>query len=224
MYLVTVGRIFARFSVRYSNSATYICCMELSNEERLYKSLRLSVEQRLGKTAVVTSDFKELSENILENTKGYLAPITLRRFWSDKPCVCYNVKPKHSTLDILSQYVGYSSWESFVENNMTAKRESSSFLLKRDLPAEELQANIEVELSWAPDRVITIRSLGNCTFRVQESRNSKLSVGDTFRTMIFVEGEPLLLTNLIHDGEPPTNYVCGRIDGIRYRIKTECDR
>lgn len=195
--------------------------MKENEKGELYKALRLAVEQRFGKGVVVSSDFVELSSKILETAGTYLAPITLRRFWSEKECACYNVAPRRSTLNILSQYVGYGSWDTFVKDYNVAGSASSDFILKADLPAAEVLQGSVLKLTWAPDRVVHARSMGDCMFSVLESRNSKLSVGDTFKVEIFVEGEPLLLTNLVHEGQSPTKYVCGKVDGIRYKVVEE---
>ena len=192
--------------------------MKENEKGELYKALRLAVEQRFGKGVVVSSDFAALSVKILESTGAYLAAITLRRFWSEKECACYNVAPRRSTLDILSQYVGYGSWDTFARDCRGVGVGSSDFILKADLPAAEVMPGSVLRLTWTPDRVVHARSMGNCTFSVLESRNSKLSVGDTFKVELFVEGEPLLLTNLVHEGQSPTKYVCGRVDGIRYKV------
>jgi hypothetical protein len=195
--------------------------MEKNDKGELYKVLRSLVEQRFGKKVLVSSDFAELSARILADVGIYLAPITLRRFWTDKSCACYNVVPRRSTLNVLSQYAGCGNWDSFAGTGNAAWLNSSDYILKADLPATEVLQGTVLELTWIPDRFVRIISLGDCMFRVQESRNSKLSVGDTFRTELFMEGEPLLLTNLIHEGMSPMKYLCGRVDGIRYRIVEE---
>ena len=195
--------------------------MKENEKGELYKSLRLAVEQRFGKGVVVSSDFVELSSKILETAGTYLAPITLRRFWSEKECACYNVAPRRSTLNILSQYVGYSSWDVFARDYDVAAVGSSDFILKADLPAAEVMQGSVLKLTWAPDREVHARSMGDCVFSVLESRNSKLSVGDTFKVELLVEGEPLLLTNLVHEGGAPAKYICGRVDGIRYKVEKE---
>ena len=199
----------------------YICAMKKSDEGIYCQELRLAVEQRFGRAVVVSSDFVKLATAISESTGMYLSPITLRRFWSDKQCLCYNVSPRRSTLNILSQYVGYGSWDTFIVNFNTPEPNSSGYILKADLPATDLSVGSVLELTWAPDRVLLIISLGDCMFRVLKSKNSKLSVDDTFRVGVFVEGEPLMLTELVHEKLPPVKYKCGKVDGIRYRIVEE---
>ena len=51
-----------------------------------------------------------------------------------------------------------------------------------------------------------------------EAENTKLSVGDTFMCDIFIDGEPLYLSNLVHEGRPPMVYVAGKKDGIRFQL------
>ena len=55
-------------------------------------------------------------------------------------------------------------------------------------------------------------------FKVLESRNSKLSVNDTFICERVVENQPLILSNLIHEGGDPVNYICGKKGGVKYLI------
>jgi len=54
---------------------------------------------------------------------------------------------------------------------------------------------------------------------VMEAEKTKLSVGDTFKCDIFIEGEPLYLNNLVHEGRPPMVYVAGKKGGIRFLLK-----
>lgn len=188
----------------------------------LCDKLKLKVEQQLGHSVVVSSDFSNLSADILAKTKNYISTITLRRFWGNLAGGKYNTVPRLSTLDVISQYVGYANWDSFVKEEERAKVSfSSDFLFKSVLYASELHSGALLELKWAPDRVVTIQAMGNSRFRVVESKNSKLSSGDTFQTGIFVEDEPLMVTGLFHESEGPLEFVCGRTGGIKYR-KLDC--
>ena len=73
----------------------------------------------------------------------------------------------------------------------------------------------------APDRDCTIRHLGKSRFVVEEIVNSKLSVGDTFECVLFIDGEPLYLNNLVHEGNPPVAYQIGSNSGIRLEVKED---
>ncbi|MBQ7946591.1 MAG: hypothetical protein IJ277_00290 [Bacteroidaceae bacterium] len=71
---------------------------------------------------------------------------------------------------------------------------------------------------WYPDRSVPIEYEGMSLFRVKKSVNSKLSVNDTFFCEQIIDGEPLILRCLIHEKTPPTNYICGRVDGVKYKL------
>ncbi|MBQ2298407.1 MAG: hypothetical protein II278_03395 [Bacteroidaceae bacterium] len=55
-------------------------------------------------------------------------------------------------------------------------------------------------------------------FSVLESVNSKLNAGDTFRCGLVVEGEPMYLAQLKHEGGEPVSYVCGREGGVKFIV------
>jgi hypothetical protein len=43
-------------------------------------------------------------------------------------------------------------------------------------------------------------------------------VRETFRCGFIVEGEPMYLAQLIHEGGEPVSYVCGREGGVKFRV------
>ena len=210
--------VFLFFSLTASIKRDYIC--DMGKIDETYVRLREAVERRAGRGMVAPRDFRDLSTAIHSSTGMLVSPDTLKRFWGylgEKR----RTKPFKFTLDAISKYAGYASWDSFAGNCNAAWLNSSDYILKVDLQAAKVPQGTVLELAWAPDRLVCIVSMGECMFRVLESRNSKLSVGDTFRTELFMEGEPLLLTNLVHEGMPQMKYLCGRVDGIRYRIVEE---
>ena len=94
----------------------------------------------------------------------------------------------------------------------------SDFLTNDSLQVASLEKDTRIELRWYPDRCVTIVYLGMEMFRVVESVNSKLSAGDTFLVSQLIDGEPLILRCLVHEGLDPTNYVCGQVNGVKYRV------
>lgn len=186
------------------------------NQEELYQTLREKAELVAGRTMNTPRDFDYLSTRIYDKTKAYIAPITLKRFWGylgDE----HRKKPYRSTLNILAQFAGYVSIEAFEEGHVGGSPVGSDFLANDSLQVAALEKDARIELRWYPDRCVTVAYLGLEMFRVVESVNSKLSVGDTFMVSQIVDGEPLVLRCLIHEGQAPTNYVCGRVNGVKYR-------
>ena len=193
---------------------SYLCGM---TQDELYHLLQQKAEQVAGRAMNTPRDFDYLATRILDKTKGYIAPITLKRFWGylgDE----YRKKPYRSTLNILAQFVGYVSIEAFEESHAGDSMVESDFLTNDSLQVASLEKNTRIELRWYPDRSMTVVYLGMEMFKVVESVNSKLSAGDTFMMSQIIDGEPLTLRCLVHEGMAPTNYVCGRVNGVKYRV------
>ena len=184
----------------------------------IYKALQDAAEKTVGREMKTTSDFDHLAASLLETTKIRVSAMTLKRFWGylgEK-----NMRqPRLSTLDTLAQYVGYTDWMTYYKQSSAAGKVESDFLKNHSLMTNSLSKGALIRLMWHPDRVVTIRHEGYEVFIVVESMNSKLSVGDTFRCGLIVEGEPMYLSGLIHEGGEPSEYVCGRKDGVRFRIE-----
>ena len=187
------------------------------DKEELYRALQQKVEQTAGRAMNTPRDFDYLAMRIFDKTKGYIAPITLKRFWG------YlgeerRKTPYRSTLNILALFAGYVSIEAFEEAHAGGSTVESDFLTNDSLQVASLEKDTRIELQWYPDRCVTVVYLGMEMFRVTESVNSKLSAGDTFMVSQIIDGEPLTLRCLVHEGMAPTNYVCGRVNGVRYRV------
>lgn len=184
------------------------------NEEK-QKELRKKIEEMLGSEQKTPKDFDFLAASIFLRTKQKLSPTTLKRFWGyiEKDS---DSRIRTSTLDILSQYAGYTSWDSFCNNNN--KINGSDFLAAKELHTANIVLFTVIRLLWEPDRCVTVRYEGSDLFTVIESINSKLSVGDTFHCGGFATNQPLVLMELIHQGMPPCSYICGKAGGIKFEV------
>lgn len=188
----------------------------MENTKDINKVLQSKVETVAGCRMNTPRNFDFLSMRILDKTKSYVSPATLKRYWGylgeEK-----RTKPFRFTLDTLARYVGYTDFESFVNEYHSPSPVQSEFLLNDSLQTTSLQEGAKVQLMWHPDRCVIIQYQGMDMFKVVESINSKLSVGDTFICGQIIDGEPLTLRCLMHNGGLPTNYICGRIDGVKYK-------
>ena len=184
------------------------------NEEK-QTELRKKIEVMSGIEPKTPKHFELLAASIFLRTKQKLSSTTLKRFWGyiEKDS---DSKIRVSTLDILAQYAGYTSWEVFCKDN--TKTDGSDFLLTKELHTAKIALFTVIRLLWEPDRCVSIRYEGSDLFTVIESVNSKLSVGDTFHCGGFVMNQPLILMELIHQGMPPCSYVCGKAGGIRFEV------
>ena len=185
--------------------------------EVLYGKLKEKAEKVAGRTMMTPRDFDYLSSRIFDATHSYVASTTLKRFWGYIE-VGKVKRPLRNTLNVLARYAGYTDWEHFVQSFDSETEAQSDFLPNNSLRTTSLTKGDKVQLIWFPDRCVTICYEGMGMYKVSESINSKLSVGDTFLCEHFVDGEALYLHCLVHEGNQPTNYVCGKVNGIKFRV------
>ena len=165
------------------------------------QELRLRIETKLGESLRRTV-YKRLSLAIYDSTKINISESTLQRIWG---YVSSSEKVNEETLDILSKYVGYDSWQSFKKEVMDSD-ENDSNILNQDhsVSTSELQIGDILQLGWQPNRYCEIRYCGENKFEVTHSENAKLQVGDTFKCGLFIKGELLSLDEVRQYTNPHT--------------------
>ena len=183
-----------------------------------FKALCEAVEQKAGKAMQTPFDFEGLEKKIEDKTKEQVSASPLMRVWGYRK----GVSTRLSTLDILARYLGYADYATFCQWAPTKDDEpQSDEVVSRHLQTSELQEGQQVELTWLPDRRCVIQLVQGKCFEIIEAENTKLSIGDTFQCDIFIEGEPLYLSRLIHEGRSPMVYVAGKKCGIHFEVNNE---
>lgn len=185
--------------------------MEIEYIERL----KICVEETIGKKLKTPKDFTNLSEQIFNRLHIMLSPTTLKRLWG---YLNEDNKPRISTLSIISQFVGYRDWENFCESDFSSSSLQSNIILSRKISTYSLEKGQQICVTWLPDRKCIFEYLGELTFLVVDSINSKLEKGDTFQCSIFIEGEALYLDKLKHKRYTDVSYIAGKNEGIRFEI------
>lgn len=183
----------------------------------IYKKLQAAVEKAVGREMLTPRDFDYLAARLFDATGENVSAMTLKRFWGylgEKN----ERQPRLTTLNLLVRLVGYIDWMTYYKESSATGKVESDFLKNYSLATNSLPVGAMVELMWHPDRVVAVRHEGYEVFTVVESLNSKLSVGDTFRCGLIVEGEPMYLAQLKHEGGEPVSYVCGREGGVKFRV------
>ena len=131
--------------------------------------------------------------------------------------VAEDVKPRKSTLDVLTQFLGYQDWNEYLQNSLLPKEQQSSPVLTRRLSvARSLTRGDRLRLIWQPGRVCVVEYTGDLLFRVISSANTRIHEGDTFECSLIIEGEPLYLDNLKQGNHPAIAYVCGKKSGVLF--------
>lgn len=172
--------------------------------------LRTMVEESVARKMKAPADFQFLTGVIQERCKETLAVSTLKRLWG---YVDGYDTTRFSTLSILARCVGFRDWDDFLQNHNRIG-ESSQPVIGCAFYASEFTVEQLVRITWAPDRRVVLQYLGDESFEVVESENSKLKIGDTFHCSCFIIGEPLYLDNFVRDGQPPMLFVVGNKGGL----------
>ena len=174
------------------------------------------IEQKDGRKMEQPQDFVWLSKQIWDVMHEVISVNTLKRLW--KVQGYENVTPRRATLDMLARYAGYADFATFSNDKGD---QNSNTVLARHVISRNLKKGQKLRLTWAPNRVCVIVCTGDSRFEVLETEMTHLSVGDTFDCSLIIEGDPLYLNNLIHNGEDPMLYVVGKKRGIHFEVLEE---
>lgn len=186
----------------------------MGEREKLIGTLRIKVEEKLGRKLAAPTDFNRLILSMQEETGETLSLSTLKRIWK-------YADPAHRTSDTsllcLARFVGYKDWYVFLDASKKSGETDSDFLIDKQIHADALRRGDMLEMRWKLDRYCRIMKLEKDVFKVLECRNGKLEAGDIFRANTFSLGLPLCITN-IHRGEKMLGaYVAGRKKGLTFR-------
>lgn len=141
---------------------------------------------------------------------------TLKRLWG---YLNEDVTPREKTLDILTQFLGYHDWEEYTHFASNKEEPQSTPVMNRKISVkDDLALGDRIRLTWQAERVCDIEYLGELTFKVITSENTRLQAGNTFQCSLIVEGEPLYLDHLLQSQQQPTAYVCGKKSGVMFEF------
>ena len=167
------------------------------------------LKEKSGNDLRLPSDCEYLSLDIESKTGVRIGATTLKRlvgFAQDERT------PHTSTLDAIARYLGYAHWDelSKIEDNG-----NSDFGAPDDeIRSADMQPGTHVEITYLPDRRLTLEYLGDNRYRVTDSENSKLQNGDEVEILNFVLHHPLLVVNVWRNGESLGQFTAGRVSGL----------
>lgn len=175
-------------------------------------ALKLAVEEKVGHAVESRSDFTNLSVHIENTIHEHIAENTLRRIWGKLPG--YETVFVR-TLDVLSRYAGYIDWRDFCKSAaLKAGIESSLTKGKNTIKVEDLHPGEKIRICWLPDRECILEYEGNRTFMAVDCLNSTIQAGDSFECSMLLQGYPLHVDNLHHDGKIYDHYSMGLDNGL----------
>ncbi len=174
-------------------------------------TLLQEVERKYGRKVSTSTDFESLSVVIERDINEYISASTLKRMWG---YVSLKPAPRVATLDVLSRFCGYASFADFRDKMRVRPDVPSGFFSTTFISSVDLTEGERVLIGWAPNRLVTLRYLGDDNFTVEESQNSKLRVGDVFKATQFMLSYPLFIDRIDRPDGPTPSYVAGKKDGL----------
>lgn len=175
--------------------------------------LRTRVEETFGKPLETHNAFISLVDAVEASIREHLSESTLERMWG------YSTRKADAvslhTLNVLSRYVGSSSWKSFCADLKTTYPIESEEFFGESIVSSNLSVGTCVRLGWAPDRLIVIEYQGENRYVIRESQNSSLKPGDSFECIQIQVGWPLYLDRFRRAGSAvEARYVAGERGGL----------
>ena len=167
------------------------------------------LKEKSGNQLRQPSDCEFLSLDIESKTRVRIGATTLKRLLG----FAHDERTPHaSTLDAIAHYLGYAHWEELL---LIEDKGNSGFSTSdEEIRSVELQPDVHVEITYLPDRRVLMQYLGNQRYRIVESENSKLQKGDELEIQNFVLHHPLLVLNVLREGESLGQFTAGRVSGL----------
>lgn len=126
-------------------------------------------------------------------------------------------EPRTTTLNIIAQYLGYDNWESLELLDNEAGNSNFNETLT-EIHTTQLKHGARIKITYLPNRKLVIKHLGDNSFVVLESENSKLHVGDMLRIDHIVRGFPLLVSKVVRNNTSMGTFTAGKQQGINFEM------
>lgn len=174
--------------------------------------LRERIEKSIDFPLNTHGDFLRLSAGIEFTLREHMSESTLERLWGYSTRRYDTVSVR--TLNVLCRFIGIHSWEQFCESLSSEGRDSELFT-GSTINAADLAVGTRIRIGWLPDRMCTIRYLGDNRFVAEETLNSTMQSGDTFSCLQFQKGRELHLDDFRKaDPSERFRYVVGINSGL----------
>ena len=147
--------------------------------------LRQTIETQTGRKMRTPKDFDYLSEQIFEKVHQTVSPTTLKRLWG---YLSEAAAPRLSTLNILSEFVGFDNWDSFCQNESAEGSEEKGEENGEHEPGGQIQDPHRRTMKWIAMALIAVIAIAAFAWACLRQPSSQpaathvLKQGDRFPT------------------------------------------
>lgn len=124
-----------------------------------------------------------------------------------------NRVPHNSTMDIVSKWLGYTSYKELL-CEIGEGDSSSEFTSLHKIETKDLTAGTQIQIRYEPARVLVMTYLGDEKFLINESKNSKLLKGDMIRLTSLVLEHEMIVSEVIRGGRSLGGYRGAKDGGL----------
>ena len=180
-------------------------------------ALRNRVEDAVGFQMKTHNDFVMLVNFIERQLKEHMSETTLERVWGYSTRGYDTVSMR--TLSVLARLVSANDWDSFCQMLRDEDQQESEIFTANSILSINLTVGTRLRIGWQPDRLITVKYLGDNRFEAETTENSSIKPGDSFSCMQFQKGRELYMdmfqrANETSTPDPNARYVVGQRNGL----------
>ena len=176
---------------------------------KLNKTVIDLLSAKTGRDVTTPHGADYLRNDIEAVTGEHLSLNTVKRLVGHLP---YESSPRVVTLNIISNYLGFSSWQllqEYLSGKISDFDIKEGFIDLTNQPSGKI-----IRIRWQPDRYLSIKHLGTGKYVVTESINSKLHSEDILYLSQIAEGFPFMVKMVERKGENLGNYIAAKKTGI----------
>ena len=177
----------------------------------LSKIIKDMLEEKFGQPVRYPKDCEALAAEISTTCKQRISASTIKRLYG----FVQNIEqPRLYTLDVISNYLGYSYWENLLTSLNTQPKSSNETI--EQLISTELEKDTLVEIGYEPHRIIGLKFIGNNQFEAIHSSDSKILKGDLISFQHANLHYPLLIIEIIRSEKNIGQYLAGSVSGVTF--------
>lgn len=156
-------------------------------------------------------DFEILAQAIKDKTGEGLGTNTLKRLCGYKT---RQVEPRHSTMDVIARYLGFSDYDSLIME-IGEEADISMFSPMEIIEAANLNIGRHIKVTYEPNREVELEYVGDNRFIVINVKGSRnIHVGDIMTISRLAKGHRFVASHVWRDGVDLGVYEGAKQQGI----------
>jgi hypothetical protein len=166
--------------------------------------LKNRIEMRFGKSIQYPKDCEAIALSVSKHCNEKISATTMMRLFG---LIKSNSKPSLYTLDLISQYAGFQSWNAVFNSNSLNEDVHSEQIDK--LAINSLHLNQLIQIKYSANKLLKLKYIGSMNFEVTMVENNKLQIGDIITVFYIEHNYPFVCENVTRNGKELGKYIGG---------------